>query len=379
LSLAFNPATGIPAISYVSFVRGDRGFVAHLKYAEKTGGGWTKAVVDSGSKDLGYVGFHSSLAFDRSGKAAIAYFDELANSLKLAYFNGASWGITTIDPEVDYDHTVFMDISLAFNPRTDQPHIGYSSRGIIKYAEMIAGRWFLSALDSAPSTNVSLRFNPRSGDQTLLYYDEDGLVLNEFIPAGAPFSGIWLKSSFLPFRVAGCPLAFDASSNPATAFFDEDGALNFARYNTSRTSAEVSIVDAMPYQQRYGWSSISMAYNPLTGTPGISYYDSINGDLKFAQFIPPRLPSRLWGFLFSRSASGQIEPIDGVKLVLKRTLQKGDAVKESTFTNENGYYEFSNLPSGSYQLEAKHCKGNKSKEVGLQEGQDLGNLNFKCE
>jgi hypothetical protein len=103
ISMAVDPDTGYPAISYFDNTFFD------LRYAAWNGSSWDLTTVDS----VGTVGQWTSLAFDPSdGNPAISYYDGTNGNLKLAWFNGTSWQTQPVDTVGD----VGVTTSLAFNP-----------------------------------------------------------------------------------------------------------------------------------------------------------------------------------------------------------------------------------------------------------------------
>lgn len=116
ISLAYDHV-GDPAVAYYSnTVRGAEGHPTGLRLARRNGTAWTIQLVDEeanwGSK---------SLAFDLSGKPAIAYQynDGTADMLKFAHWNGTDWDIEIVDP----DESTGLWADLAYDPTTGFPAI----------------------------------------------------------------------------------------------------------------------------------------------------------------------------------------------------------------------------------------------------------------
>ncbi len=67
-----------------------------LAFAMSYGGSWHTSVVDDQGTGTD-VGQATSIALDNQGHPAIAYSDDSANEIRLAYYSGSSWTITAVD------------------------------------------------------------------------------------------------------------------------------------------------------------------------------------------------------------------------------------------------------------------------------------------
>ena len=114
-SLAINPTTGFPAISF--------GWDSNLAYAEWNGSEWDIAILDT----QGVVGDFSSLAFDPAdGNPAISYYDQTEYRLKFAWYDGVAWHTQ----QVANAGLGGLSTSLAFNDYgTGWPSIMYFDTG----------------------------------------------------------------------------------------------------------------------------------------------------------------------------------------------------------------------------------------------------------
>ena len=192
--------------------------------------GWLVETVDS-SGDLGK---HSSLAFDASGRPCISYYDATNGDLKYASWNGVEWDKRSVD-SIGW---VGEYTSLAFD-NTGRPAISYydATNENLKLAQWDGTCWVIDVVDA-------------SGD-------------------------VGRYSS----------LAFDGSWNPAISYQDSTvGDLKCARWNGA--SWEIEVVDSQGWVGQY--SSLAFGGVVVDNTtvlrPGISYYDVVNQDLKYARW-----------------------------------------------------------------------------------------------
>lgn len=229
-SLAFDPS-GKPAIAYFRDYNestGDRSNMG-LKYAHYDGASWIITSVGVGSG----AGYSSSLAFDLSGNPAIAYKGDSGN-LEFAHFNGISWDVTTFSEYIPSGNYKF--ISLAFDS-TGNPGIAYttykSGTDYVRYVYFNGSSWNTSTID-------------------------------------------------VGVGMGGPSLAFDASGNPALTYRHGEwisGAYSFqlwyARFNGS--SWDITAIDSLSI----GDMKTSLAFN-ASNHPAISY--SFAGYVKYAHF-----------------------------------------------------------------------------------------------
>jgi hypothetical protein len=164
-SLALEPGTGFPRISYYDNTNKD------LKFAAWNGSSWDIRVVDS----AGDAGMHTSLSLEPgTNRPRISYYDATNMDLKYASWNGAGWDIQTVDGAGD----VGMHASLALEPGTNRPRISYfdNTNRKLRYAAWNGSSWDFEIVDSASNVGSfsSLRLDAGTGKPRTAYYDSSG-------------------------------------------------------------------------------------------------------------------------------------------------------------------------------------------------------------
>ncbi|MCR4319547.1 MAG: carboxypeptidase-like regulatory domain-containing protein [Candidatus Brocadiaceae bacterium] len=385
-SLAFHPLSGKPAISYYDL--GD----SVLKYASFNGAAWVITPVDSiDSASIREEDGATSLAFDTSGRPAIAYSDDgdVHNGiLKYAHFNGATWDITSIDP----GGCVGESVSLAFDPVSGNPSISYiadcegigSDTDHLKYAHFNGTAWDITTVDSRGDGSMdessSLAFDS-SGNPAIAYArgiseDDSNIKYAHFNGATWDITTVDSKGS-----VGGeSSLAFDSSGNPAIAYEEEiscveineeeicDVNIKYAHFNG--TTWDITTIDA--------GSGPSLAFD-ADGRPAIAYSDLGNYDLKFARFVPCQCDAGSPMGCISGTVTkvGTGKPLAGKTVTLRRMSPKPRITLNAT-TGSDGCYSFIDLVNGTYKIKVSSCKGGGSKTKKITGGGKVNNVNFRC-
>ncbi len=121
VSAAVSPIDGAVAVAYQLKYTGsaaDQG--DHLRFSRQVDGGWSEPlIVDQSS----WCGDDAALAFDESGRAAIAYYDRRSHSgnirrnLRLARFDGTVWQTETVSEAEDIGqyNSVWFDAGQQIN------------------------------------------------------------------------------------------------------------------------------------------------------------------------------------------------------------------------------------------------------------------------
>jgi hypothetical protein len=239
-SLALDPFTGNPKISYYN--HDDH---HDLKYASYNGSSWEIETVYSSDRLGGKVDGFVSLALDPStGNPRISFYDYPYSELKYASHNGTSWDIETVDSE----GPVGKYNSLALDPKTGRPRISYytehnSRAGYVKYASHNGTSWDIETIVSLTKEvlDTSLALDPSTGNPRISYY----------------------------------------GYNYTNYHYD----IQYASYNGG--SWDIETVYSLGFIREYGTciGFTSLALDPSTNMPRISYYDYANGGgLQYSEF-----------------------------------------------------------------------------------------------
>jgi len=301
-SLAILPS-GHPAISYQDWTNAD------LKYAWYDGSAWHATTVDSAG-DVGK--YNTSLAILPSGQPAISYFDYTNKDLKYAWYDGSAWQTSMVDTTGFVGHYN----SLAILP-LGYPAISYQdyTNKDLKYAWYDGSIWQTNTVDSigSYSRDTSLAILP-SGHPAISYHGS-----NENLKYAWYDGSAWQTTTADSGGSVGefSSLAVQASGQPAISYceyhypqgFDLNlHDLKYARYDGG--AWQTTVVDSADSVGEYA----SLAIMP-SGQPAISYYDEINGDLKFAtpSDIPcaPVAMASSWTSTATTDIGGTTVVIDG--------------------------------------------------------------------
>jgi len=269
-SIVVDPNTDYPAVAYTRTVSGS----VQLYFKEWTGAAWgARVVVDSAGATLGW---RPSLAFNPvSGEPAVSYYSKCDDSLKFAQRNGG-WSSEQVDDptgEMVGDYS-----SLSFYPTTGYPAIAYldSTNDDIKYAEYNGTGWDIEVAADHWYSSVtyygyaSMKIHPTEEMPYLCYrgdYSSPDLMFTK--KSGEPPD--WQTETTVDSEtVLHCSLAFDSSGYPCIAYFtSSERKLRYASYNGSTWSSH--IVDDLVEAPEKENDSLSLAFDPNTGYPAIAY------------------------------------------------------------------------------------------------------------
>lgn len=180
-------STGDIYVSYADITSGSA-----LRFARKSGGAWTKVLVDG----VGHKGGDSRIALNTAGQPRIAYTDVLGHQLLIAYSNnqGASWTTQTIDTT----SVQFQWPSLAYDT-SNLPHVAYLDSGPVdlKYARGPIESWSTQTVDAAGSTGLypSLALDIQNRP-IISYYDNTDRVLRCAWYDGSTWRKLSLDTAF---------------------------------------------------------------------------------------------------------------------------------------------------------------------------------------
>jgi hypothetical protein len=306
----------------------------HLYHAWNDGSAWHTETVDSSPG----VGYYSALAFDNTGKLAIAYLDDFNHALKLARWSGSAWNfqvidttngsntssallfdnsnnpllayvagnlavgyqvkfarwtgstwsISIVDTGIDADH--MASVSMAMD-KSGSPHISYfrndSTRlGGLIYASQSGNAWTLQIVDDNDSNGNanSLAFDSQGVPHISYYNDWDEVVQYASWNKNASKWDIelaWIPSGVIVERTSATSLTFGSGDVPMITVSLGDSCdpycLVWLVYKGASGFVH-SLVSDMYGQAR--WPSIALGSD---GKPCISYIDFMHGQLRYAR------------------------------------------------------------------------------------------------
>ncbi len=259
-SLALDPVSGNPWVAYYD-AQGKR-----LKVAWRDGATWHVEVADESGSD---VGRHCSIALDASGSPRIAYCysDGHDRSLRCVARDGSTWGTPQV---VASGNNVGQYASLALDPSTGYPRISYydGTAKDLEYAEWSGDAWSITAVDQGGDVgrHTSLALDG-SGNPRIAYYDFTSRSLKYAARDGAGWGTPQVVDGTAD-RGAWASLALDGAGNPHISYYDATATvMRHAWFDGAWHTEQVD-----PVTSRGMYSSI--AIDPVTGFPRISYYNA---------------------------------------------------------------------------------------------------------
>lgn len=273
-------SSGLPHISYYDVDD------EYLKYAYKDSQGWHTTVVDT----AGYrVGWFSSIALDPAGLPRISYFGVV--DLRYAFLDGDGWHIQTVQTDA------YMGgyTSLALD-NDGFPHIAYYWStspwdGDLRYAYMDDAGWQLELVDSEHN----------KGKWASLKLDDDDCAHVSYCD--------YHESSWYSYPI---DLRYAYRGTEGWSIEIADGGGNVGAHTSLDLDEggfphisyleQVFIYSNLPTQLKYaykdteGWHAQTVdresgagTYTSLAldnaGSPRISYWERVRGDLKFASLL----------------------------------------------------------------------------------------------
>lgn len=292
------------------------------KYAYKSGSNWVQITLDG----AGVKGTGIDAAFDPSGRFHVVYTDTTNRRIRHAWLDPTwKWEdiITDVSPSVD---TLTMDIS-----PSGVVGVGFRVSGAAYYARKVTNvsNWILeSATGFAISTSLAFSFNKvgspfmASGgtgtDSARVDYVRiaGGVFYRETVDDGGSFGqygiGLTRNGQWAAYGASGYQIrARDISDSPGAGYGVADTGPNsyrypdaalagndtlyIAYYNTQDTSLRVAEKPNASSGGSFYWNSWttvdntasvglypSIAAAPTTNYPHVSYFDTTNGDLRYA-------------------------------------------------------------------------------------------------
>jgi hypothetical protein len=226
-SLAFNPVTGFPAISY-------SGPGAHnqnsVEFAQWNGVSWDIETVATAKGDDPQV----SLAFDTAGNPSVAFS---LGGVKFAHRTGSTWTSQTIDSKGG------GNVSLVY--QSGQPWVAYATSSALKLAHQTGSSWSSETVDGSGMTYLSLAFAP-DGNPSIAYRSGTGVsTLRLAHKAG----GAWMVQNVGTGTYYGifASLAYDPLSGNPTISHSNGTELRFHRWDGSQWLLETAATGTCSY------------------------------------------------------------------------------------------------------------------------------------
>jgi len=233
------------------------------------------------------VGAYTSVAILPSDQPAISYYDRENRDLKYACFDGNDWETSIVDSNGDVgSHT-----SLAILP-SGQPAISYydATNGYLKFAWFDGSVWHPYSIDSDGDVGqyTSLEVpttGPFTGQPMISYYGNDNLKFT-WVDANSTWvdANSWERTTVDEPGNVGLYTSLEIlpSGQPAISYYDtSNDDLKYAELIGENPSLSTHWQKETVDEE--GNVGLYTSLEILTsGRPAISYYDATNDDLKYA-------------------------------------------------------------------------------------------------
>jgi hypothetical protein len=271
-SLALD-STGNPHISYCAYP-------SSLNYAKWTSEGWIIETVDSG----GTAGLYSSLALDSGDTPHVSYYNRTDQSIRYATRPGSTWNIQTVVSAKDGGDNFF---SLALDSN-DNPHISFYDKlnGDLKYASWTGKTWSIITVDSQWTVGAfpSLAIDSQNNAH-ISYFEFVNYGLKYAVSSGSNWTIETVDVQPGSSGSAGtyCSLALDSKGNPHISYYESlNGDLRYAIRSDSGWS--IRVIDSVGDVGAY--SSMALDSHDIAH---FSYFDATNATLRYALSTNPKV------------------------------------------------------------------------------------------
>lgn len=272
-SIVFNPSTYEPYVIYADVFNGYKATV--MKF---NGTSW---------ENVGAAGFSTSyttelsIAFNPStNEPYVAFSDSSSQNTQIAQvmkFNGTSWeNVGASDAFSGYS---VLNISIAFNPSTNEPYVSYGGGTGINIKKFDGNSWVSLGSSIAGSVEIGIVFNPSTNEPYIAYDFYDGA---NYEVAVTKFNGSsWENVGAAGFITAAAlnlnsSLAFNPSTNePYLSYRDPANShrLTVAKFNGT-SWVTVGSAGFTPSAV----DDTSIAFNPVTREPHVAFMDWANSN-----------------------------------------------------------------------------------------------------
>jgi ELWxxDGT repeat protein len=259
----------------------------HLMYATDKSGSWVNTIADGSAE----VGSHTSIAVDSNDTVHISYHDSGSSKKNLKYAtcssscsSASSWSNVTVDSNGDVGR--YTSIAIDSN---DALHISYrdSTNDDLKYATCSssctsASAWTNSTIDSVGNVGSRTSIAIDSNDAVHISYHD---ITNGDLKYATDQSGSWANTTVDSVGTVGQYTSIAIDSNDVVHISYYDSTNKDLKYASNMQSSIVSgvggIIKFVDRDTKVGQQGTSIAVDS-NGDVHISYYDAINGDLKYA-------------------------------------------------------------------------------------------------
>ena len=271
---------GNPHISYMQISGGSCSYPNYcLKYAKKGGTSWTKTTIDSpvgstgGMYDAG-----TSLVLDSGGNPHFSYYNQTSGDLR--YLNGKLWTKMAADPNIPYygwqERGKYSSIAM---DSSNYPHIAYyvydGGHPKLKYASWTGASWSNETLPDDTDMHV--------GNYNSLALDSSDVAhISTTNVSGGLYYVTWNGATWTTkiiddtCSIGQSSLTLNSAGNPRISYYDSTNhRLKYAEKNSgSWTTGFVTTTS--------GTGEFNSLALDSAGNPHISYYNSSSQSLEYA-------------------------------------------------------------------------------------------------
>ncbi|MFW6141059.1 MAG: DUF6531 domain-containing protein, partial [Candidatus Saliniplasma sp.] len=158
-------------LTKISNVRSDSSLISSFEHEYDANG---RRTLMREMRDEGKVGEHSSMDLDKNDNAHVSYYDSTRGDLKYVYLAGDKPVIETVDYDIDIGEVTSLKVD-----DDGGVHISYhdSSQGTLKYATRTSDGWVTETVDEGDVGEYSSIDIDGSGVVHISYYDSNDGVL----------------------------------------------------------------------------------------------------------------------------------------------------------------------------------------------------------
>ena len=196
-----------------------------LKYARSldSGNSWTAQIVDNAPAASDF-GKHASITGDGAGNLHVAYYDDTADDLKYAFWNGAVWALFAIDQTAGRDVGPYAKIARDSNGILYvlyQDATGYDLK-LARYD----GSWTTSTVLSLGDVGSHIGLYLDGNNYLNVVYYNDSQFCTEFIQSTDGLGAIWSTPEVIDDSGVGQNASLAGSDTPQSLWMSYYDAVN---------------------------------------------------------------------------------------------------------------------------------------------------------